>query len=70
MLQKFDGRNRDILININGKLLARDEAGISPFDSGVQGGDAVWEGLRLYQGRVFRLTEDLDMRCRERGSNS
>ena len=60
MLQKFDERNRDILININGKLLARNEAGISPFDSGVQGGDAVWEGLRLYQGRVFRLTEHLD----------
>ena len=32
----------------------------SPFDSAVQGGDAVWEGLRLYQGRIFRLTEHLD----------
>jgi len=60
MLQTFDERNRDLLININGKLLHRDEAGISPFDSAVQGGDAVWEGLRLYQGRIFRLTEHLD----------
>jgi branched-chain amino acid aminotransferase len=60
MLQQFDERNRDLLININGKLLHRDEAGISPFDSAVQGGDAVWEGLRLYQGRIFRLTEHLD----------
>lgn len=60
MLQVFDPRNKDILININGKLSHRDEAGISPFDSAVQGGDAVWEGLRLYEGRIFKLTEHLD----------
>ena len=53
MLQQFDARNRDLLININGELKHRDEAGISPFDSAVQGGDAVWEGLRLYDGRIF-----------------
>jgi branched-chain amino acid aminotransferase len=60
MLQRFDERNRDLLVNINGELLHRDHAGISPFDSVVQGGDAVWEGLRLYNGRIFRLTEHLD----------
>ncbi|MCH8822283.1 MAG: aminotransferase class IV [Planctomycetes bacterium] len=60
MLQQFNEANRDILININGKLLPRDKAGISPFDSVVQGGDAVWEGLRLYQGRIFKLNEHLD----------
>ena len=60
MLQSFDERNRDLVVNINGRLVARDEAGVSPFDSAVQGGDAVWEGLRLYDGRVFRLTEHLD----------
>ena len=60
MLQQFDERNNDILININGDLLPRDEAGISPFDSAVQGGDAVWEGLRLYDGRIFKLDEHLD----------
>ncbi len=59
MQQRFDPRNRDLLVNINGRLVHRDEAGISPFDSAVQGGDAVWEGLRLYQGRIFRLTEHL-----------
>lgn len=59
MLQKFDERNRDILVNINGRLLHRDAAGVSPFDSVVQGGDAVWEGLRVYQGRIFRLDEHL-----------
>ena len=60
MLQPFDERNRDLLVNINGDLVHRDEAGVSPFDSAVQGGDAVWEGLRLYDGRIFRLTEHLD----------
>jgi branched-chain amino acid aminotransferase len=60
MLQQFDERNRDLVVNINGRLAPRDEAGVSPFDSVVQGGDAVWEGLRLYAGRVFRLTEHLD----------
>jgi branched-chain amino acid aminotransferase len=60
MLQKFDERNRDLIVNINGQLVHRDKAGISPFDSAVQGGDAVWEGLRLYRGRIFKLHEHLD----------
>lgn len=60
MLQTFDERNRDIRINIDGTLVSRDRAGISPFDSAVQGGDAVWEGLRVYRGTIFRLTEHLD----------
>ncbi|MXW64671.1 MAG: aminotransferase IV [Bacteroidetes bacterium SB0662_bin_6] len=60
MLQTFDERNRNILVNINGTLTPRDQAGVSPFDSAVQGGDFVWEGLRLYKGRIFRLIEHLD----------
>src|SRR5216110_1754352 len=60
MLHKFDERNRDLIVNINGQLVHRDKAGISPFDSAVQGGDAVWEGLRLYKGRIFKLHEHLD----------
>jgi branched-chain amino acid aminotransferase len=60
MLQKFDERNRNLMVNINGALVHRDRAGISPFDSAVQGGDAVWEGLRLYDGRIFKLHEHLD----------
>jgi branched-chain amino acid aminotransferase len=59
MLQRFDERNRDLIVNINGQLIHRDKAGISPFDSAVQGGDAVWEGLRLYNGRIFKLNEHL-----------
>lgn len=60
MLQQFDERNRDLIVNIGGRLIHRDEAGVSPFDSVVQGGDAVWEGLRLYEGRIFKLIEHLD----------
>ena len=60
MLQKFDERNCDVIVNINGALVHRDKAAISPFDSAVQGGDAVWEGLRLYNGRIFKLYEHLD----------
>lgn len=59
MLQTFNEKNRDLRIWINGKLVHRDEGGISPFDSAVQGGDAVWEGLRLYDGKIFALTEHL-----------
>jgi branched-chain amino acid aminotransferase len=60
MQQQWIEKNRDLLVNINGRLCHRNEAGISPFDSAVQGGDAVWEGLRLYSGRIFRLREHLD----------
>ena len=60
MFQQFNEKNSDLVVNINGHLLHRDEAGVSPFDSAVQGGDAVWEGLRLYNGRIFKLKEHLD----------
>src|SRR4029077_19499496 len=60
MLQKFNEKNRNLIVNINGRLVHRDQAGVSPFDSVVQGGDAVWEGLRLYDGRIFKLIEHLD----------
>jgi branched-chain amino acid aminotransferase len=59
LLQKFDERNRDLVISVGGRLSHRDEAGVSPFDSVVQGGDAVWEGLRLTNGRIFALEEHL-----------
>jgi branched-chain amino acid aminotransferase len=60
MQQKYDPRNKDLLVNINGALTHRDSAGVSPFDSVVQGGDAVWEGLRVYSGCIFRLNAHLD----------
>ncbi len=60
MLQTYDPRNANLLVSIGGRLVARPFAGISPFDSAVQGGDGVWEGLRVYEGRVFKLEEHLD----------
>ena len=60
MLQRYDERNADLRYWVNGALRHRDEPGISPFDSSVQGGDAVWEGLRLYSGHIFALPEHLD----------
>jgi branched-chain amino acid aminotransferase len=59
LLQKFDERNRDLIVNVGGRLSHREDAGVSPFDSVVQGGDAVWEGLRLTNGRIFGLEEHL-----------
>ncbi|GAA3253675.1 aminotransferase class IV [Dactylosporangium siamense] len=59
MLQRYDPRNADIRYWVDGVLRHRDEPGISPFDSVVQGGDAVWEGLRVYDGGVYGLDEHL-----------
>jgi branched-chain amino acid aminotransferase len=59
MLQRYDERNADIRYWVDGVLRHRDEPGISPFDSVVQGGDAVWEGLRVYAGRIHGLDAHL-----------
>ena len=55
-----DPRNADILIHVGGELKPRAEAKVSVFDSSVQGGDAVWEGLRVYNGRISDLDAHLD----------
>jgi len=55
-----DPRNTDILVHVSGQLVPRAEARVSVFDSVVQGGDAVWEGLRVYQGRIAALAEHLE----------
>jgi branched-chain amino acid aminotransferase len=55
-----DPRNEKILVHVGGELVPRAEAKVSVFDSSVQGGDAVWEGLRVYQGRIFELDQHLD----------
>ncbi len=59
MKQTYDPRNADILVNVDGELLPRAEAKVSVFDSLVQGGDGCWEGLRVYDGRIFRLGQHL-----------
>ena len=60
MLQKFDERNKNIKVWINDKLYNREDAKISVFDSLTQGGDAVWEGIRVYNGKIFCLDKHLD----------
>ncbi|MHB8730666.1 MAG: aminotransferase class IV [bacterium] len=50
----------NLLIYVEGAIVPRDEARVSVFDASFQSGDAVWEGLRLYNGTVFKLAEHLD----------
>lgn len=59
-MQNIDPRNENILVYIDGHLVPREEAKISVFDSAVQGGDAVWEGLRVYKGKIAALDEHLE----------
>ena len=58
-MQVFNPKNQDIIIYVGGQLYPRNEAKVSVFDSVVQGGDAVWEGLRVYDGKIFCLDEHL-----------
>lgn len=60
MAQQYDKRNDNIKVWINGELLHRNEAKVSVFDSVVQGGDAVWEGIRVYKGKIFKLDEHVN----------
>ena len=60
-----DPRNGDIMIYVGDKLLPRELAKVSVFDSTVQGGDAVWEGMRIYKNKkgesiIFKMKEHLD----------
>ena len=58
-MTSVDPRNKDIIVYVNGELKTRADARVSVFDSVVQGGDAVWEGLRVYQGRIAALSGHL-----------
>ena len=60
MLQKYNPKNKNIKVWIGDKLYPRSEAKVSVFDSTVQGGDAVWEGLRLYRHGILHLEAHLD----------
>jgi branched-chain amino acid aminotransferase group I len=55
-----DPRNAKLWVHVGGRLVERAEAKVSVFDSSVQGGDACWEGLRVYDGRIFALDRHLD----------
>ena len=60
MQQQYNPRNSDIKIWVNGQLRDRQDAKVSVFDSVVQGGDAVWEGIRIYDGYAFMLEQHID----------
>ena len=60
MQQQYNPRNADLKIWVDGQLLPRQDAKVSVFDSVVQGGDAVWEGIRIYDGYAFMLGPHLD----------
>lgn len=47
-------------IYIDGKYYPKEEAKVSVFDHGFLYGDGVFEGIRAYSGRIFRLDEHLD----------
>ncbi len=47
-------------VYVNGRIVSREEATISPYDHGFLYGDGVFEGIRVYEGRVFKLEEHLD----------
>jgi len=59
MLQKANPKNDHIQVYIKDKLYPRHQAKVSVFDSTVQGGDAVWEGLRVYPQGVVCLDKHL-----------
>ncbi|HXV77428.1 MAG TPA: aminotransferase class IV, partial [Candidatus Polarisedimenticolaceae bacterium] len=49
-----------MLIYIDGKLIPKEEAKVSVFDHGLLYGDGVFEGIRVYDGNIFRLKEHLE----------
>lgn len=49
-----------LMIYLNGKLVPQEQATVSVFDHGVLYGDGVFEGIRAYNGRVFRLEQHID----------
>lgn len=57
---EHDPRNDAIKIYVNGELFPRDEAKVSVFDSGFMLGDGVWEGLRVYNGKVGFLDDHMN----------
>lgn len=60
-----DPRNAHLLVYVGAKgvqqgcIVPRDMAAINPWDSAVQGGDACWEGLRVYRGKILSYEKHL-----------
>ncbi|HBG20311.1 MAG TPA: branched-chain amino acid aminotransferase, partial [Desulfobulbaceae bacterium] len=44
---------------LNGRFVAREEAVVSVYDHGLLYGDGIFEGIRIYAGKIFRLAEHI-----------
>ena len=55
-----DERNEGVLVYVNGKLVPRNEAKISVFDSGFLLGDGIWESFRLHNGKLAFVNQHLE----------
>lgn len=55
-----DARNENVLVYVNGKMVARKDAVVSVFDSGFLLGDGVWEGIRIQNGKLLFVADHLD----------
>lgn len=53
---------------VNGELLPKDKAMVSVYDHGLLYGDGVFEGIRIYKGKIFKLAQHMERlyRCAER----
>ena len=58
-LESHIEKNKNILIYVDGKLMSRNEAKVSVYDSGFMMGDGVWEGIRLYNNKWLFLDEHI-----------
>ena len=58
-LESHIEKNKNILIYVDGKLMSRDEAKVSVYDSGFMMGDGVWDGIRLYNNKWLFLDEHI-----------
>ena len=55
-----DSRNQNLKIYVNGKIVPREDAVVSVYDSGFMLGDGMWEGMRLYNGTWAFFDEHMD----------
>ena len=60
VMARLDHRPCPLKVYINGKLYDKEDAKISVYDHGLLYGDGVFEGIRSYGGKVFRLEAHLD----------
>ncbi len=56
----YTGRYFYMKVFLNGELVDQNDAKVSVFDHGLLYGDGVFEGIRAYNGRVFKLKEHID----------